>query len=252
MPIRYLLKALLLPPGIFFLLLLIACWLRRARPRIAAACFVLGLGGLWLMTLPVVVEWAAHHLEGDRPLSRQEWATLAQQADAIVVLGSGRERNDLAWGVDVPTGPGLERLRFAAQLAKASGLPVLTTGGLHFGEPPSEAAIMAQSLQDDFGVTVRWQEGQSRTTWENATMTASVLQPLGIKRVVVVTHAWHMARSRWSFEKAGFTVVAAPVGFLGEANDQPFGGWLPEAKAFMQSMWLIHEALGQLFYRMVY
>ncbi|MBX8509430.1 YdcF family protein [Pseudomonas cichorii] len=252
MPIRYLLKALLLPPGIFFVLLISAWWLRRTRPRIAAVCFTLGLGGFWLMTLPVVVEWAARGLESEQPLSRQQWSTLAQQADAIVVLGAGRERNDPAWGTDTPTGPGLERLRFAAQLSKASGLPILTTGGLHFGEPPSEAAIMAQSLQDDFGVTVRWQEGLSRTTWENATMTAEVLQPLGIKRVVVVTQAWHMPRSRWSFEEAGFTVVAAPVGFLGSANDQPLGGWMPEAKAFMQNMWLINEALGQLFYRVAY
>lgn len=252
MPIRYLLKALLMPPGILFLLLLVAWWLRRSRPRIAIACFALGLGVLWLMTLPVVVEWAARGLEREQSLSRQQWATLAQQADAIVVLGAGRERNDPAWGADTPTGVGLERLRFAARLSKASGLPILTTGGLHFGEPPSEAAIMAQSLQDDFGVTVRWQEGLSRTTWENATMTAEVLQPVGIKRVVVVTQAWHMARARWSFEEAGFTVVAAPVGFLGGSNDQPLGGWLPEAKAFMQNMWLINEALGQLFYRVVY
>ncbi|GFM87109.1 membrane protein [Pseudomonas cichorii] len=252
MPIRYILKSLLLPPGIFFLLLASAWWLRRSRPRIAAVCFTLGLGGLWVMTLPVAVEWAARGLENEQPLSRQQWATLAQQADAIVVLGAGRERNDPAWGADTPTGVGLERLRFAAQLSKASGLPILTTGGLHFGEPPSEAAIMAQSLQDDFGVAVRWQEGLSRTTWENATMTADILQPLGIKRVVVVTQAWHMARSRWSFEEAGFTVVAAPVGFLSGANDQPLGGWMPEAKAFMQSLWLINEALGQLFYRAIY
>ena len=46
---------------------------------------------------------------------------------------------------------------------------------------------MADSLRNDFGVTVRWQESQSRTTWENATMTAAMLQPQGIKRVVVVT-----------------------------------------------------------------
>ncbi|GFM51861.1 membrane protein [Pseudomonas cichorii] len=252
MPLRYLLKSLLLPPGIFLVLLAVAWWVRRSRPRIAAACFTLGLGGLWLMSLPVVVEWGARTLEHDQPLPREQWATLAQQADAIVVLGAGRERNDPAWGTDVPTGVGLERLRFAAHLAKVSGLPVLVTGGLHFGEPPSEAAIMAQSLQEDFGVAVRWQEGLSRTTWENATMTAEMLQPLGIKRVVVVTQAWHMARSRWSFEQAGFTVVAAPVGFLGRASEQPLGGWLPDATAFMQNRWLINEAMGQLFYRGAY
>lgn len=252
MPLRYLLKTLLLPPGILFLLLILAWWLRRSRPRIAAVCFVTGLGGLWLMSLPVVVEWGAGSMEQVAPLPQAQWASLAQQADAIVVLGSGRERNSPTWGGDVPTGIGLERLRLAARLSKASGLPVLTTGGLHYDEPPSEAAIMAQSLQDDFGVAVRWQEGLSRTTWENATLTAGILQPQGIKRVVLVTQAWHMPRARWSFEKAGFTVVGAPVGFLGVDNARPFGGWLPENRVFMQSGVLLNEAMGLLVYPLIY
>lgn len=49
MPIRYFFKQLLLPPGGLFLLLLAAWWLRRRAPRLAALCFVLGFGGLWLM-----------------------------------------------------------------------------------------------------------------------------------------------------------------------------------------------------------
>jgi uncharacterized SAM-binding protein YcdF (DUF218 family) len=252
MPIRYLLKTLLLPPGILLLLLVLAWWLRRSRPRLAAACFAVGLGGLWLMSLPVVVEWAARGIEQDVPLPRNQWATLAQQADAIVILGSGRERKDPTWGADIPTGVALERMRYAAQLARESGLPILTSGGLHLGEPPSEAAIMADSLERDFGVRVRWQEGLSRTTWENATMTAEVLQPLGIKRVILVTQAWHMPRARWSFEKAGFTVVAAPVGILGRDNALLFGGWLPESRAVQQSGQLLSEAAGLWTYRLLY
>jgi uncharacterized SAM-binding protein YcdF (DUF218 family) len=252
MPLRYLLKSLLLPPGIFFLLLLLAVYVRRTRPRLALVCFVLALGGLWTMSLPVVVESAARQIEQIAPLPRSEWATLAQRADAIVVLGAGREREDPSWGSDVPTNIALERMRYAARLAKASGLPILTTGGLHYGEPPSEAAIMAQSLEDDFGVQVRWQEGLSRTTWENAAMTAAVLQPLGIKRVVVVTQAAHMPRSRWSFEQAGFSVVSAPVGFLGVNNVRVFGGWLPESRAMWQSGQLLNEAAGLLIYPLAY
>ena len=55
MPIRYFFKQLLLPPGGLLLLLLAAWWLRRRSPRLAAFCFVLGFGGLWLMSLPVTV-----------------------------------------------------------------------------------------------------------------------------------------------------------------------------------------------------
>ena len=252
MPIRYFIKQLLLPPGILLLLLALAWWFRRSRPRLAACCFALGLGGMWLISLPVMVEWGARVLETEPPLAREDWPTLAQRADAIVVLGSGRERGDPAWGSDQPTGVGLERQRYAARLAKASGLPVLTTGGLHYGTPPSEAELMAVSMQDDFGVKVRWKEERSRTTWENAQMSAEILLPEGIKRVVVVTQAWHMPRSVWSFEKAGFTVVPAPVGFLGVDNARPLGGWMPEFKSIWQSGQLLNEAVGQVGYRVFY
>ncbi|WP_395610414.1 YdcF family protein [Pseudomonas sp. B22129] len=252
MPFRYFIKQLLLPPGIFLLLLALAWWFRRSRPRLAGLCFAVGLGGMWLISLPVVVQWGAHALETEPPLTREEWATLAQRADAIVVLGSGRERGDPAWGTDQPTGVGLERERYAARLAKASGLPVLTSGGLHYGTPPSEAELMAVSMLDDFGVSVRWKEERSRTTWENAQMSADILLPQGIKRVVVVTQAWHMPRAVWSFEKVGFTVVPGPVGFLGVDNARPLGGWMPEFVSVWRSGQLINEAVGQVGYRLFY
>lgn len=253
MPFRYFLKQLFLPPGVLFLLLLVAWWLRRSWPRLSALCFVLGLGGLWVMSLPMTVETAAKRLETEPALAESQWAGLALQADAIVVLGAGRERADPAWGgVDQPSVTAMERVRYAARLAKASGLPVLITGGLHYGLPPSEAEIMAVALRDDFGVNVRWKEEQSRTTWENAQLSAALLLPQGIKRVVVVTQAWHMQRSRWSFEQAGFAVVPAPMGFLGVDKARPFGGWMPESQAVWQSGQLLNEAVGLLGYRLFY
>lgn len=252
MPFRFLLKQLLLPPGILLLLLALAWWWRRSRPRLAGLCFALGLGGFWLMSLPIVMQWSAELIEREPPLALDQWATLGQRADAIVVLGSGRERGDRAWGSDQPTVLGLERQRYAARLAKVSGLPVLTSGGLHFGTPPSEAQLMADSLRDDFGVAVRWQEGGSRTTWENAQFTAQVLLPEGIKRVVVVTQAAHMPRAVWSFQKAGFEVVPAPVGFIGSDDAKPLGGWMPEVGAIWRNGQLLNEAIGQIGYLLSY
>jgi len=236
MPIRYFFKHLLLPPGGLLLLLLAAWWLRRRAPRLSALCFVVGLGGLWLMSLPVMVQWAS----------------LREQAQAIVVLGAGRERADPAWQADQPGHIALERLRYAARLAKATKLPILASGGLHYGQPPSEAALAAETLQRDFATPIRWQEERSRTTWENAVHSAAMLKAEGIERIVLVTSAAHMPRSRWCFEQNGMTVIAAPVGFLGVPSGRPLGGWMPEAKAVWQSGQLLNEAVGMLVYPLVY
>lgn len=252
MELRFLLKQLILPPGGLLLLILLAWLLWSSRPRLALLCLLMGLGGLWLMSLPIVVEQAARALEREPALAEAQWTSLAQRGEVIVVLGSGREEADPAWGGDQPSVTAIERLRYAARLHRASGLPILISGGLHYGEPPSEAALMADVLQRDFGVATRWREERSRTTWENAQFSAELLREQGIRRVVLVTQAAHMPRSRWCFERAGLEVMVAPLGFLGVANARPLGGWLPEGKALWQSTRLLNEALGQVVYPLLY
>lgn len=63
MPLRYLIKQILMPPGILLILLLLGFVLRRRRPRLALACFVAGFAGFWLLSLPLTVEWGARLLE---------------------------------------------------------------------------------------------------------------------------------------------------------------------------------------------
>ena len=111
---------------------------------------------------------------------------------------------------------------------------------------------MADTLQQDFAVSARWLEERSRTTWENALLSAEILQARGINSVVLVTDAWHMRRSRWSFEQAGLQVIPAPQGFYSMAAGKPLGGWLPESRAFWQNSQLLNELLGLWLYRLFY
>lgn len=254
MELRFILKQLILPPGGFLLLILLAwlLWVWLRRPRLASLCLLVGVLGLWSFSLPVAMEWAARQIEREPALVEAQWPDLAQRAEAIVILGSGREEADPAWGSDQPSVTAIERLRYAARLQRASNLPILISGGLHYGRPPSEAALMAEVLWRDFGVATRWREGQSRTTWENAQFSAELLKAEGIRRVVLVTQASHMPRSRWCFERAGLEVVAAPLGFIGVPNARPLGGWLPESKALWENTRLLNEALGMLVYPLLY
>lgn len=249
---RYIIKQLAFPPSSLLILLLLSFVLRKRWPKVALTSFILGVAGLYIMSLPITVEYAARALETEMPLTQAQWPSLNQQADAIVILGGGREVNDPAWQGDQPSLMAMQRLRYGARLAKATNLPVLVSGGLHFGQPPSEAQIMADSLAEDFDITARWLEGESRTTWENALYTAKILQAEGIQRVLLVTDAWHMPRSRWSYEQLGFSVTSAPVGFLSGANSRPLNGWIPESKALWQNTALLNEAIGALLYRLSY
>jgi uncharacterized SAM-binding protein YcdF (DUF218 family) len=252
MLIRYVCKQLLMPPGLFLLFLLAGLVLRKRWPKASMTCLGLGIAGFWLISLPVAVEWEARVIERDPPIAQTDWPSLTQQADAIVVLGASRERNDPAWEGDVSSAMGIERVRYAARIAKVTQLPILISGGSPLSSPPSEAELMTEVMEKDLGVSVKWQEKNSRTTWENATLSASILKPAGVKRIVLVTQAFHMARARWCFERQGFEVIAAPMGFMGTPSGKPLGGWMPESKAIAQSMILLNEAIGLVAYPLAY
>lgn len=245
---RYIIKQLGFPPSGLILLFLLSWMLRKHLPRLASFIFLLTLTAFYVLSIPLSVEHFARYIETEAALTAEQLEQLDQHADVIVVLGGGRELADDAWGSDQPSLFAQQRLRYASRLAKTSELPILISGGLHFGQPPSEAQIGSETLAIDFNLETHWLEGESRTTWENAQFSAKTLQPLGIKKIVLVTDAWHMPRARWSFEQHGFEVISAPMGFFSVPRQRPAFGLLPESKAFWQNSLLLNEWVGQKLY----
>jgi uncharacterized SAM-binding protein YcdF (DUF218 family) len=56
-------------------------------------------------------------------------------------------------------------------------------------------------------------ETTSRNTYENATMTREIAQPVAGQRWLLITSAYHMPRAVGAFRQAGFDVIAYPVDF---------------------------------------
>ncbi|HMY77819.1 MAG TPA: YdcF family protein, partial [Thauera aminoaromatica] len=145
----------------------------------------------------------------------------------------------------------LERLRYAAALARETRLPVLVSGGAPAGDTP-EAYLMEALLRDEYGVPPRWVESASRDTRENARFSAVHLQAAGVKRILLVTHAMHMERARPEFEAAGLDVIPAPTAWLGggdspgDAQPLPFA---PSQNTAYAAWFALHELLGRLAYR---
>lgn len=175
---------------------------------------------------------------------------LAQSgAQAIVVLGGGRlfDAPEDA-GRNQPTPSSLMRIRHGARLHRLTGLPLLVSGGSPDGAGESEAAVMARSLKDDFGVPVRWQEDASDNTEQNARLAADRLNGAGIHRILLVTDALHMSRAARAFAAAGFDVIPATTHFRGR-RPLDASSFIPKARELENSSYAIHEWIGLVWYR---
>jgi uncharacterized SAM-binding protein YcdF (DUF218 family) len=256
--LKKLLAALILPPAGPLLLALFGLWLassnsrrwRALRTRDSAsragnagfALVILSLLSLFALSLPVVGNALMGPLEPYPPITRAQ----LQRAQAIVVLGGGSYYAAPEYGSDTVGYYTLERLRYAARLARESRLPLLVTGGAPFGARP-EAESMREALESDFGVKVRWVENRSRDTTENASLSAPMLKAAGITRVALVSHGWHLPRAIPLFEKQGLEVIAAPTAFS-TASPSLIENLLPGA--MVRSRHALNEYLGQLYNRL--
>ena len=169
---------------------------------------------------------------------------------AIVVLGDGRYSDAPEYdGQDTASARGLVRLRYAAYLQRKTGLPILVSGGSPSGEETAEADFMKSILTDEFKANVKWVERQSRNTLENARFSQVLLSEAKIRKVYLVTHAWHMRRAMRAFEIAGINAVPAPTGFDTLTRKERAGlVYLPSAHGMYLTSIALHEQLGFLWY----
>lgn len=237
--LKKIISALILPPTGLVLLVLCGLWVMRSRPRAGRALALAGLALLLALSLPVVRTPLMQGLE-QHPVIPQAQLHSAQ---ALVVLGAGIYPGAPEYGGDTVSRHSLERVRYAAHLQRAAGLPALFSGGSPYGGKP-EGQAMAEVMQELGGIA-RWAETRSRDTRENAEFSATMLHGEGIRRIVLVSHAWHLRRAVELFERQGFTVIPAPMGFSRPMPDG-IAAWLPSADALLDSSLALKEWLGKL------
>jgi uncharacterized SAM-binding protein YcdF (DUF218 family) len=239
-----------IPPGIIIVIGLLGLFLIIWRRWLGGILIALSLISLFVFSVPLVGKRLLAQLEA--PFQAQVLAPdkLPANMQAIVVLGGGRDEAAPEYGGDTVSNQTLERLRYAARLAHLTGLPIMVSGGSVFGEDVSEAALMQRALEQDFGVRSKWIEESSRNTFENAQQAKRIFSEAGIRRIYLVTHAWHMPRAQWTFVDAGLDVVPAPIGFtvLGKGDLSPLG-YLPSASGLNASALALRERLGFYWYK---
>lgn len=243
--ITNLIAVILLPPLSLLLISLSGLLLWHRRPGTAHALLGSAFVLLWLLSTPFLAESMLHTLEDPALASINK----GQTADAIIVLGGGSYFHAPEYAGDTVSSTSLQRLRYAAKLYRDIKKPVLLSGGTPHGSGPSEALLMKQVLEQEFNTPVHWIEEESDNTFAAAHGSYQLLQKYGIKRIYLVTHAWHMPRSRQAFQAAGFEVVPAPTVFTTRYQFNLMT-LIPSANALHDSQIYLHEIIGILWYRL--
>lgn len=233
----------LLPPKVFLIPALVAWAYLKKRPQGARCVLGAMLALMWIFSMPAL---------GDALLEQLDQSSVANVdvpvagAQAIVVLAGGRHYASREFGDDTVDESSLERVRATALLQRSSALPVLVAGGRPEKNILSLAELMQRALAE-YGVNVTWSEAQSKNTAQNAANSAAILKPLGIRRIVLVTHGTHMPRAKAAFERAGFAVIPKGVGLHHAAKFSPVT-LLPTADGLQKCEAFFHELLGIAWY----
>jgi uncharacterized SAM-binding protein YcdF (DUF218 family) len=245
---------LLLPPGVLVLLALVGLVIQARWRWIGISLIGLSIGALFVLSTAHTGRQLLVTLEAPYkalPVLTPDQARA--QAEAIVVIGGGLYSAAPEYGGNTVNRFSLERVRYAAHLQRQTNLPILVSGGAVFGEGRGEAESMREVLVRELGATVKWIEARSNNTYENAVNSKQILSEAGIRRVYLVTHAWHMSRAEWAFVQSGTLVTPAPMGFTTPSSeDYRQLGYLPSSRGLYLSSLGLHERLGLFWYKSKY
>ncbi|HYQ91549.1 MAG TPA: YdcF family protein [Candidatus Competibacteraceae bacterium] len=247
-----LLKALLLPPSGPILLGLVALMLLRWRRTAGMALLIVSVVLTYLCSIGLTANLLSRIIETYEPVTTE--AINAGRPGAIVVLGGGIDPQAPEYGHDTVHIRTLGRIRYAARLARQTGLPVLASSGYGYApgmeQEAPEAELMRRVLEEDFGISSVLAETSSHNTWENAANSAAILKSRGIDTILLVTQAAHMRRSVESFQRAGIKVIPAPTLFsLSKIEPFDLAYWIPSAASIYAIYYLSYEWIGLIWYR---
>jgi uncharacterized SAM-binding protein YcdF (DUF218 family) len=181
--LMYMLSQPVMVLGVLLLIAVLPRLLRQPRWKKPALKLSLSLLVIYLLVLSPLVTWA-----GNRLLLSFVPADSGETAEAIVVLGRGKQQNR-------------NRSREAKTLWQAQRAPLIFASGRK--DAPQIARIVKQLVP----AKAIAGEPCSLTTNQNAEFTAALLRPQGIHKIILVTDPAHMLRSLLTFESFGFEVI---------------------------------------------
>jgi len=230
--IKFIYVALLLPPGIFIIALLVTAWRSWRRSKQTARTILILAFLLYFCSTGLLAGTVLRSLESKYSPPNEP------RGDVIVMLGGGATLDSPNIGGQGHLfGSAANRLLTAVQLYHKLGVPIIVSGGKVFEHTGLEADIAARimlglGVPADKIIT----ETASMNTSQNARNSAVLLRERGFKQPILVTSAFHMPRSVLQFEKAGVAVVPFPTDYMPN-NAGTF---------YFTALWPTAEAMGEL------
>ena len=245
MTFNYALSSLLLPPTSLIALTLLGVSIFKRRRGAGLALIICSQLLLLALSTSIVANALVRSLEPPPVLVEE-----VKRAQAIVVLGGGRNLGSPEWGGETVNEYTLRRTRYGARLARESGLPVYVSGGKPTGGQLAEGTLMRDLMAREFNAPVKWVDATSDTTREQALIVAKDLKAQQISRIALVTDAAHMPRAQRVFERAGLAVVPAPTGYTAQRPFAPYQ-LIPGPTALLHSHVALREWASQLHYHVL-
>jgi uncharacterized SAM-binding protein YcdF (DUF218 family) len=240
-----------LPTGITIFLILVGLLLRN---------YVFCWSGLFVFlfsSTPLVSNFVMQVVEGGQ--SRLPVQNI-QQVHAIVVLSGGLRRPPGETSVNEWSASAINRFEAGVELFKAGKAPnLIFTGGWAPWQPLAmpEGQILANRAFDR-GIAREniFVTGKVTNTAEEARAIGSHLKHTVLKasdrRIILVTSAFHMRRSRMLFERAGLVVVDFPVDFwISKDGIFTILDLLPSAHSLYKTEVAVREFYGFLYYMLI-
>jgi uncharacterized SAM-binding protein YcdF (DUF218 family) len=231
------------------LVLLLMVWSAFRRSRAAAILSVLLL---YAASMPALSDRMFRALESQQ---LRMMPAAVEPTQAVVVLSGMLLNAPGEQGVVPEWGEATDRFFGALELYAAGKAPLLVfTGGLMpwQGQQEPEGQMLRRMAQR-LGVPASAIEvsGPVQNTEQEASAVRQLLKP-GVKRILLVTSAFHMPRAQRLFERMSFVVTPYPVDFRVAVREATLMDYLPEGHALWLTDIAAREWLGRAYYALRY
>ena len=212
---------------------------------------VLALSLLILCSLPITSKNLVRFIEeGALKLQPIDVAN----ADAVVVLSGFIGRVNSAKGPVLEWG-NAARYFAGIELMKANKAPFLIFTNEKLPWMPDTIAVgdfLSTSAQE-MGIEKSQilLSSDVQNTADEAKAIQVLAQKHGLRKIILVTSAFHMARAKLLLTQTGLEVIAYPVSFGAGADATNLLDFIPNADALRQTEGVLKELMGRAYYRLI-